>query len=174
MPKWPWTQRAFSFDYPVSKWPDLLERVRGTPARAEARVARLGAAVLTRRPDGRGWSIQENLGHLIDLGYLPLARIEQILRGERVLVAADIENRKTHEARHNDRDIGELLAEFRSDRAKLVQRFESLAEDDWARSALHPRLNQPMRIVDIAYFDAEHDDYHLGRIGELIRAFGIR
>ena len=23
--------------------------------------------------------------------------------------------------------------------------------------------------VDIAYFDSEHDDYHLGRIGELIR-----
>jgi hypothetical protein len=35
---------------------------------------------------------------------------------------------------------------------------------------LHPRLQQPLRIVDIAYFDAEHDDYHLGRIGELLRA----
>ena len=28
-----------------------------------------------------------------------------------------------------------------------------------------------MRIVDIAYFDSEHDDYHLARISELIRTF---
>jgi hypothetical protein len=27
-----------------------------------------------------------------------------------------------------------------------------------------------MRMVDLAFFDAEHDDYHLARISELIRA----
>jgi len=29
---------------------------------------------------------------------------------------------------------------------------------------------KPIRIVDIVSFDSEDDDYHLGRIGELIRA----
>ncbi len=168
MPKWPWTQRSFRFDFPPSKWPDLLERVRGTPARLEERVGALSREVLIRRPEN-GWSIQENVGHLIDLGYLPLRRIEQILAGESTLIAADMSNRKTQEAGHNDRDIRDLLAEFRADRAKLVTRFESLQEADWERAAMHPRLQQPMCIVDIAYFDAEHDDYHLGRIGELIR-----
>lgn len=28
-----------------------------------------------------------------------------------------------------------------------------------------------MSIVDIVYFDSEHDDYHLARVGELIRKF---
>lgn len=168
MPKWLWTERTFQFDYPVSKWPDLLERVRGTPARLEERVGRLSRELLTRRPE-TGWSIQENVGHLLDLGYLPLRRIEQILAGDAVLVAADMTNRKTLETGYNDRDINELLAEFRVERTLLVARFECLREEDWAKSALHPRLQQPMRIVDLAYFDAEHDDYHLGRIGELIR-----
>ncbi len=171
MPKWPWLERPFVFAFPVNKWPDLLERVRGTPARIEERVARLDRDVLTRRLNDTSWSIQENIGHLIDLSYLPLTRIDQILRGEKVLIATDPANKKTHEARHNDRAITDLLAEFRAERARLVARFEGLAEEDWGRSALHPRLNQPMRIVDIAYFDAEHDDYHLGRIGDLIRAF---
>jgi hypothetical protein len=36
---------------------------------------------------------------------------------------------------------------------------------------LHPRLNQPMRVVDLLFFVAEHDDYHLARISELIREF---
>lgn len=78
-------------------------------------------------------------------------------------------NKQSNEADHNARSIIDLLAEFRTERAALVAKFESLEESDWGRSALHPRIQQPMRIVDIAYFDAEHDDYHLARIGELVR-----
>ena len=169
MPKWPWIQRTFSFEFPVGKFPDLMERVRGTPVRIEERVAGLSQDILTRR-DGNGWSIQENIGHLLDLGYLPMRRIEQILTGESVLVAADMSNRKTSEADHNAREIEGLLAAFREERAQLVATLEGLSEEDWGKSALHPRIKQPMRIVDIAYFDAEHDDYHLARIGELVRA----
>jgi uncharacterized damage-inducible protein DinB len=171
MGKWTWTERKFNFDYPAGKWPDLLERVRGTPARIEERVRGLSKDVLTRRENGKGWSIQENIGHLLDLEYLHMRRIEEILVGHAVLVAADMTNRKTHEADHNAKDIRALLAGLRADRAKLVAQFEALHEAGWGKSALHPRLQTPMRIVDIAYFTAEHDDYHLARVGELIRLF---
>ena len=40
-----------------------------------------------------------------------------------------------------------------------------------ARTALHLRLNIPMRLVDMILFQAEHDDYHLARSGELARLF---
>jgi hypothetical protein len=136
----------------------------------EALVQGLPPGLLIRSHGG-GWSIQQNIGHLIDLGYLPLKRIDQILAGEETLIAADMSNAATNSARHNERPIDELLAEFRRDRAELVARFESLDESDWAKSALHPRLKTPMRIVDIACFDSEHDDYHLARISELIRTF---
>lgn len=169
MAKWTWIERKFVFDFPVSKWPDLLERVRGTPARLEERLRGLAHDILTMKPGGEGWSIQENVGHLIDLGYLPIRRIDQILAGEQGLIAADMANQKTNQARHNERILSELLAEFRVDRMKLVSKFESLAEEDWGKSGMHPRLKQPLRIVDIAYFDSEHDDYHLGRIGQLLR-----
>ncbi|MCH7702339.1 MAG: DinB family protein [Planctomycetes bacterium] len=171
MPNWPWIERTFNFDFPASKFPDLLERVRGTPVRVEALVKGLSHDVLTRSP-GSGWSIQENVGHLIDLGYLALQRVGEILTGKDVLVAADMTNRKTHEANHNARNMADLLTELRSERAQLVSRLEQLDESDWSKSALHPRLHQPMRIVDIAHFDSEHDDYHLARISELKRKFG--
>lgn len=150
----------------------MLERVRGTPARIEERVRGLSRGQLIWRPSEGGWSIQENIGHLTDLGYLAQGRIRQILAGESTLIAADMSNQATHAAAHNERPIAELLADFRADRAKLVAQFEALAASDWTRAGLHPRLQQPMRIVDIAFFDAEHDDYHLGRIGERIRAMG--
>lgn len=171
MTKWPWIERKFTFDFPPEKWPDLLERVRGTPARIEERVRDLPEPILTRRFNDQGWSIKQNIGHLIDLGYLAKRRIEQILASETVLIAADMTNAATNQADHNAKPIGELLRTFRGDRAALVAQFEALRASDWSRSGIHPRLKQPIRIVDIACFDAEHDDYHLGRIGELIRAF---
>lgn len=169
MAKWSWTDRTFNLDFPPSKFPDLLERVRGTPARVEDRIKGLPRDVLTRS-DGKGWSIQQNIGHLMDLGDMQFRRVGQILGGETTLIAADMSNKKTNEANHNEKGIADLLSEFRHERAKFVARLESVNEADWGNSAIHPRLNQPMRIVDIAYFDAEHDDYHLARIGELIRA----
>jgi len=168
MPKWKWTERTFTFDFPVAKYPDLLERWRGTPVRIAAMVAGLPRDLLTGS-DGRGWSIMQNIGHLVDLGYLPRRRIEQILAGETTLIAADMSNQATNRADHNARDASEVIAELRTDREDMVARLEQLSEADWGKSALHPRIQQPMRIVDIIYFDSEHDDYHIARIRELIR-----
>jgi hypothetical protein len=36
-----------------------------------------------------------------------------------------------------------------------------------ARTSLHPRLQQPMSVVDLCFFVAEHDDNHLRTIEEL-------
>ncbi len=171
MPPWPWIDRKFTFDFPPEKFPDLLERLRGTPARLEECVRDLPREWLTRRGAKGGWTIQENVGHLIDLGDLPRRRIDGILAGETTLVAADMSNRRTHEADHHARSIADLVSEFRRERAELVEKLEALPVSAWGRSAMHPRLRQPMRVVDIVCFDSEHDDYHLARIGELVREF---
>lgn len=169
MSHWKWTDRTFAMDFPPEKWPDLLERVRGTPVRVATIVKRVSEEVLAAS-DGRGWSAKQNLGHLIDLGYLPMTRIDQILAGDKTLISADMANKATNTADHNRRPIAALLRAFEEDRAKLVAKFESLKASDWSKSALHPRLQMPMRIVDIAYFDSEHDDYHLARMRAVIRA----
>ena len=36
--KFAWFERKFSFDFPVGKYPDIVERLRGTPVRVEERV----------------------------------------------------------------------------------------------------------------------------------------
>ena len=82
---------------------------------------------------------------------------------------ADLENRKTHEADHNQRSLDQLLSEFRAARMATVVKVESHLGDLAKRSALHPRLQQPMTVVDLLYFVAEHDDHHLARISEILR-----
>ena len=81
---------------------------------------------------------------------------------------ADLQNRRTHEARHNEKPIDVVLAVFREARMRMVQRLESLPDSALTTTALHPRLAQPMTIVDLSFFVAEHDDHHLARITQLI------
>jgi hypothetical protein len=168
--KLPWTERRFNFDFPVLLYPDVIERVRGTPARAEDRVRGLTPETLTRQ-EGGGWSIQENIGHLLDLEPMDAGRLDDYLSGVPTLRAADMSNRRTHEAAHNGRPVAAILAEFRAGREALAGRLESLGDADFARTALHPRLKVPMRLVDWLTFVAAHDDYHLARVSELIRRY---
>ncbi len=163
-----WFERTFQLGLPVEAFPDILERLRGTPARLEERVRGIAREVLVRRA-GPAWSIQENVGHLWDLESLWALRLEQFGRGVDRLQAADLDNRKTHEAGHNLVDMGDLLGKFRRDRMALVERLELLRPAALRRTALHPRLGQPMTVVDHCFFIAEHDDHHLATIGRLIR-----
>lgn len=145
-----------------------MERVRGTPARLEERVAGLTPEILTVRL-AETWSIQENVGHLIDLEPLWAGRLNDQIAGAEKLREADLENRRTHEAGHNSRPIDALLSEFRSERMAIVERLETLSAEDLTTTALHPRLEQPMSVIDLFFFVAEHDDHHLARISEILR-----
>ena len=113
----PWIERTFSFDFPAGQYRELLERLRGGPARVEARTRALAPALCTRRL-GDKRSIQEHVGHLVDLEPLFSGRLDEFEAGAPVLRAAD------------------------------------------------------MRLADMLLFHSEHDDYHLARITELIRAPG--
>ena len=164
----PWFQRKFAFDLPNSRFQIVLERLRGTPARVEERVRSLSVAILVTRIDDK-WSIQENLGHLSDLEPLWTRRAEQIFAGESELMVADLTNRGTVEARHNDQPIEDILNDFRERRFRLLSILESTSPSVLELTARHPRLGTPMRLIDVAFFTAEHDDHHMARVTELLR-----
>ena len=165
-----WTDRRFNFDFPAGIYPEMIERIRGTPARLEDLLGGLPPETMTAQVDGR-WSMQENAGHLLDLESLVSQRIDEYVAGSSALHAADMSNRKTHDANHNNVSADSILTAFRAARYEIVERLEGFDADVFERSALHPRLNVPMRLVDMLFFQAEHDDYHLARISELKKYF---
>jgi uncharacterized damage-inducible protein DinB len=165
----PWFERQFPTGLDAHLLPLIIERLRGTPARLTDRLAGVPHGVLTRR-SGDTWSIQENVGHLLDLEPLWHQRLDDLAARGHELTVADLENRRTHEANHNAAPLDALLREFRRLRAELVQRLEATPEGALGFAATHPRLNSQMNTVDVAFFVAEHDDYHLARISELLRA----
>jgi uncharacterized damage-inducible protein DinB len=113
---------------------------------------------------GEKWTIQEQAGHLLDLEELWSARLSDFLDGKAHLSAADLQNRKTHEANHNGRPLSNILKEFRAARTALADKLDALDHSAIAPTLSHPRLQQPMRLVDHLYFVAEHDDHHLAKI----------
>src|SRR5688572_22304935 len=118
-----WTERRFDFNFPAGIYPEIIERLRGTPARLEDLFARLPIETLINQADGR-WSMQENAGHLLDLERLVSQRIDEYLAGNTALHAADMSNRKTYEASHNEVPVSAVLKDFRTARHELVDRLE--------------------------------------------------
>lgn len=161
-----WFDRKFELGLGADMAPELLERLRQTPERLSAALRGLPPAVLTRQPEGK-WSIQENTGHLLDLEPLWDRRLDDYDSGAVQLQPADLENRKTHEAAHNDRAISDIISDFTAVRGRIVERLARMSPAELSRTALHPRLRQPMSVIDLCFFVAEHDDHHLRTIDEL-------
>jgi uncharacterized damage-inducible protein DinB len=165
-----WIERRFPYAPPTDEFPMIVERMRGTPALLEEKVRDTHpASLLTTRIDD-AWSIKEHVGHLLDLEPLWSGRLGELLAGAEVLRAADMSNRKTKEADHNSRDVADLLAGFRETRGALVERLDALDGDQVAAASRHPRLDQPMRTIDLCLFVAEHDAHHLALITRIQKA----
>lgn len=167
-----WFERRFAFDVTTDHFPLIVERLRGTPGRLRERVMDLAQETRIARVDDR-WSIQENVGHLLDLEPLWAGRTEDILTGEQWMREADLENRATHEASHNSTRMEDLLAAFAAARQQWIGQIERLEAAAVEHAAFHPRLKQPMRLLDLAFFVAEHDDHHLARITALRWHLGV-
>ncbi|HEY6162661.1 MAG TPA: DinB family protein [Bacteroidia bacterium] len=156
----PWLERKFNFDFPVTHFTFILERLRGTAPRIEELIKGKDEHFLSRKVGGK-WSIKEHIGHLMDLEELHEGRIDDFIAGKTGLRAADMSNAKTNIADHNNTDATALLSDFRETRAHFLKRLEQLDEKTLHIPALHPRLQVQMRPVDMAFFVAEHDDHHL-------------
>jgi len=164
----PWLEYKWSFEFPTGMYRAVLERLRGTPARVEEMLAGASSSALAEKRAGK-WSIQEHIGHLWILdAELHEPRAQQFLRGEANLLAADMSNKATFERNFNAMAAGDVLAGFRSARQGMLQTLDPLTLEDAARTALHPRLQKQMRLVDMCYFAAEHDDHHLAAMRALL------
>src|ERR1700677_1265013 len=120
-----WFERKFDFPIPVELRPNLCARLRGTPARLEDVVRGRSAEIMIWKEQEK-WSAQEHAGHLLDLEPLWLKRVEDYIAGVAELTTADLSNRKTHDAGHNQRGIEDILAEFRNARMQFVDRLGGL------------------------------------------------
>lgn len=163
MKKLEWFERSFSFNLPAGMLPFFLERLEGTIIRLEKKMQGVPEHRLSENVNGK-WSIKQNIGHLAEVDEIALKRIDEMVRGISPLSPAVFEPRQDY----NAQPVEKVLSYFRKNRAENLDRYRSLPEEFLQRTSLHPRLKVEMSPVDLAYFDAEHDDHHLVRINEIL------
>jgi len=164
-----WFDRQFTFGLPPEMLPFYLERLEGTISRLMGKVKNCPEEILSMKADGK-WSVKQNIGHLAEVDEISSRRIDEIRAGTPYLSPAVFDVRLDY----NAQTVNEVLRYFTDARTKNLEKYKRLVESDLAKSSIHPRLKLPMTPVDLAWFDAEHDDHHAVRINEIISAFGSR
>jgi hypothetical protein len=162
----PWFERQFTFGISAGMLPFLLERLEGTIVRMEKKVNGYPEALLSE-PFGKKWSIKQNIGHLAEVDQVSNKRIGEMIRGSELLSPAVFEPQD-----YNQWPIARVLAFFRDVRVNNLVRYRHLSPAEQSLSSVHPRLKVRMTPVDLAYFDAEHDDHHLLKISDIITEHG--
>ena len=160
-----WFERQFTFGLPAGMLPFYLERLEGTIIRLEEKVNGFSEETLSTKFTTK-WSVKQNIGHLAEVDQIANRRIDEIMSGVSTLSPAVFEPGGDY----NRQPIGQVLALFNDQRNKNLVKYCSLVETDLTKSSLHPRLKVQFTAVDLAWFDAEHDDHHLVTINELLKA----
>lgn len=157
-----WFKRIFPPILDNGLFPCILERLEGTAVRLRHKIVKM-TGDLTAAQQGK-WSIHKEIGHLIDLEPLWHERMLQIIGDETNLKIADLTNQKTHTTNHDAVNIYDLITQFEAEREKLLITLRRITDQDLDKAAVHPRLGTPMKLIDLAFFVAEHDDHHLAQI----------
>jgi hypothetical protein len=163
MKKVEWFERQFSFGVPAGMLPFYLERLQGTSARLSKKVEGISEEILSNKLDGK-WSVKQNIGHLAEVDEIANKRIDEMMKGITPMSPAVFEPKLDY----NVKPVKEILALFEKSRKENLKKYSELNDEALMKSSLHPRLKVQLTPVDLAYFDAEHDDHHLVRINEIL------
>jgi len=158
----PWFERNLKFGYPKEMLPFLLERLEGTIIRIDQKVKGVSDKTLSVRLNEK-WSIKENIGHLAEVDEIANKRIDEMVNGTAVMSPAVFEPQD-----YSTWPIGKVLQLFSKNRAANIKKYNAIKEEDLLKSSMHPRLKVMMTPIDLAWFDAEHDDHHLVKINEIL------
>jgi uncharacterized damage-inducible protein DinB len=168
----PWAKREFAFVHPPWMLADFVERLRGLIPRLGPLVAGVPEEISHRQLDGK-WSMAQNLGHLSDVEELWQERLEDLRQGRASYTAADSTRFQAAAMRHPQRSLAATVEELVERRRRLVDALANASPSLQTASAVHLRLQKPMRLVDCAQFYAEHDDHHLLRTRALRSILGV-
>lgn len=168
-----WFDRKFDFSFGREQFTPLVARLRDTPTDLSSVVGAAPTDVLEIKPRGK-WSVKEHIAHLFLLEPLWRTRFDDIRNNRPVMTPADLDNRATDEGDFNAVAIAELTARFLDERSRTLALLSSLGDSDFNGVSLHPRLKKKMRIVDLMFFVAEHDDHHLDTVRNIISASSER
>jgi hypothetical protein len=160
----PWFERKLTFGATKDMLPYFLERMGGTLVRIAEKVKYVPEVTLSTRFNDK-WSIKQNIGHLAEVDEINNRRIGEMIAGISPMSPAVFEPKGDY----NAMSIAAVLDYFNKTRKENMARYSQLNDEELGKASLHPRLKVMMTPVDLAWFDAEHDDHHLVKINFILK-----
>ncbi|WP_153398772.1 DinB family protein [Chryseobacterium vaccae] len=162
-----WFDRQFDSNTGAEHFDEFLKRLEHFPTVLKKLLKSCPIEVSTCKMGGK-WSVNEHIGHLILLEDLWRIRFRDIKEGKPDMSPADLNNTAIDESSFNNMLVEELIKNLASERHKTIAMLQKMSEEDLLKTSIHPRLQQPMTIIDLMHFVAEHDLHHLHAIQSII------
>ncbi|MCW8309963.1 DinB family protein [Sphingobacterium sp. InxBP1] len=163
-----WFDRQFDSNTSSEYFDEFLKRLEHFPTVLKKLLKSCPAEVSTRKMGGK-WSVNENIGHLILLEDLWRIRFRDIKEGKPDMSPADLNNTATDQSSFNNMPVEELIKHLVSEREKTIAMLRKLSGEELLKTSMHPRLQQPMNIIDLMHFVAEHDLHHVYAIQSIMK-----
>jgi hypothetical protein len=145
----------------------VIESLARAPQIVVPLTREVPTALLKRRPAPDRWSAHEHACHLAVVHALFLERLDYMLEHPHPVITPYNPGTQDADDRLLHLDLDDSLAQYVSDRGKVVERLRGLTPSDWERSAEHGEYSQYSVFIMFRHM-ALHDFLHAYRIEELL------
>lgn len=147
----------------------LIKRIRALPGLVAQVTAGLTATQLTTHYLPDEWTVAQNVHHLVDSHLNSYVRCKLIITEERPTFKPYDQARWAALPDASQADITDSLALLGHLHARWVVFWESLAEEDWARTGFHPESGI-VALGDQLQLYADHGEGHLDQMARTLAA----
>jgi hypothetical protein len=145
---------------------EVAARIDAAGTAIEAELGTLSDELARWHPAEGEWCVKEVLGHILQTERIGFAgRIAEMLAADEPRLRAT-----GAEPPSCERDLAEMLAEFREQRARSVDLVVGLQPADLARGGVHERVGR-LTVNDLLHEWVHHDRAHLKQILSNVQAY---
>ncbi|MBX0327969.1 DinB family protein [Oscillochloris sp. ZM17-4] len=148
---------------------ELIAKIRSLPDQLESLVAGLSPEQLGGAYLAGEWTVAQNVHHLFDSHANSYIRCRLILTEDSPPLKPYKQDAWAALPDASDPDISVSLRLLRALHARWARFWESLPEDAWARSGVHPEYGT-MSLADMLRSYTDHGEAHLDQITRTLAA----
>jgi hypothetical protein len=146
-----------------------IEKIRALPAQLEALVQNLSDADLHTHFIEGEWTVAQNVHHLADSHMNSFIRLKLILTEDKPTLKPYYQEKWAELPDSCDLPVASSLALLKGLHERWCILLDSLQDDDWKRSGLHPEVGV-VTPDDLLRIYAAHGEDHIAQINKTLAA----
>ena len=147
----------------------MVEKIRTLPAQLEAAVRDLTSEQLTTHYLANEWTVAQNVHHVADSHMNSFIRTKLILTEDHPALKPYNQDRWAVRADADHTALEMSLQLLKGLHARWVLLLESLSEDEWLRSGVHPEIGE-VTLEDQLRIYSAHGEGHIAQINKTLAA----